>query len=205
MSSSSYCTGGASLFLVVVNVRNTSEMKASRRDIRIKELGTHTHSFPLLRATPFSLNVFTHRDSIINFFYPTFLECKIVYSLQRNKTSAFVWSPPERVCVKQPWSIGTTMLIDRHVRNSLMEDAKQDLHLTNSTQKSCVKKHAKVSRKNKKYYLFPKEKRTWRISNFHLRHQITKPIACIIIPTNWINICWRTKESNYDLPIDFSL
>lgn len=47
-----------------------------------------------------------------------------------------------------------------------MEAAKQDLHLTNSTQKSCVKKHAKVSRKNKirkkkdysttMYYLFPR-------------------------------------------------
>ena len=69
------------------------------------------------------------------------------------------------------------MLIDRHVRNLLMEAAKQDLHLTNSTQKSCVKKHAKVSRKNKirkkrlqyNYVLFsPKETYVVHVTYFQL-------------------------------------
>ena len=45
----------------------------------------------------------------------------------------------KRVCVRHSWSIGTTMLIDRHVKNSLMEAARPGLHRTNSAPRLCAK------------------------------------------------------------------
>ena len=89
---------------------------------------------------------------------PSFLPRKVKYvsifqqlpkSLSRRKMSADVWNRHAQDFVRQPYSIGTTMLIDRYVRNSLTADAKLDLHPTNSVPKSNVKKHAKVLLKTK--------------------------------------------------------